>query len=698
MAKGLVTLIGGSGFIGRYAARALVEAGWRVRVASRRPNVAHDVKVAGPPGWVDLVQANLRNAESLRRAMDGADAVVNLVGILFEKGKQTYESAQRDGARNAAQIAREMGVRRFVQVSAIGADAGSKADYAKTKAAGEAAVREAFPGAVILRPSIVFGPEDEFFNRFADLARFAPALPAIGGGKTRFQPVYAGDVADAIAAAVEREDAAGRTFELGGPRIYTFNELYESGHQIVITSDVPPRDIPTLEERLRSRFEWGLIADIQPPDLETRVAILRKKAENDGTSVADDVTLFIASHCGTNIRELERYVGDHGRWRSPTRPTRHQRVAVIGSGPAGLSATHHLVRLGYRVTLFERDDELGGVLRSGIPAYRLPAEVLDRDISRILQYDVTVRTSEPVSREDLFRLSHQFDAVFVATGLQRARDIDLGDCRPGMVEQGIRFLERARKGDLDLRGKNSVVIGGGNVAIDVARTATRLSDATVQLFCLEPRSEMPALVDEIAEAEEEGTPINPRWGPVALRTDGRGTTTVEFRRCLAVFDGDGRFSPRFDDGVPLEETWIAREKSDDFQNLVDYQDAYVPGAIRYDVAERSNFFLLPIAEASLRLILEWRPERIQAYCRDLTAEMLAEAETLGFSVESEQGRGSHLFGLRMPEGLDLGGLRDALAERSISASLRGSALRLSCNVFNDEQDVAALMAVLRAAV
>jgi uncharacterized protein YbjT (DUF2867 family) len=227
MAKGLVTLIGGSGFIGRYAARALVEAGWRVRVACRRPNVAQDVKVAGPPGWVDLAQANVRNRDSLVRAMDGADAVVNLVGILFESGKQTFSSAQAEGARNVARVASEIGVKRLVQVSAIGADPEGKAAYARTKAAGEAAVREAFPDAVILRPSIVFGPEDQFFNRFAQMARYAPALPAIGGGKTRFQPVYAGDVADAIVCAVQNEDAGGKTYELGGPGIYTFNELYD---------------------------------------------------------------------------------------------------------------------------------------------------------------------------------------------------------------------------------------------------------------------------------------------------------------------------------------------------------------------------------------------------------------------------------------------------------------------------------------
>jgi len=232
MSKGLVTLIGGSGFIGRYAARALVKAGYRVRVACRRPHIAGDVRLAGPPGWVDLIQANVRNLPSLKAACQGADAVVNLVGILSEHGKQTFPDAQFRGAQNAAEAAKAAGVARFVQVSAIGADPDSRAEYARTKARGEQAVRDILPGAVILRPSIVFGPEDGFFNRFAELATspamaVAPFLPAIGGGKTRFQPVYAGDVADAIAAAVARDDAAGNTYELGGPATYTFNEIYD---------------------------------------------------------------------------------------------------------------------------------------------------------------------------------------------------------------------------------------------------------------------------------------------------------------------------------------------------------------------------------------------------------------------------------------------------------------------------------------
>lgn len=223
----LVTVFGGSGFIGRYAARALVEKGWRVRIACRRVNVALDARLAGPPGWVDIVQANVKDTASIERALDGADAVVNLVGILFEHGKQTFQSEQADGAANIAEAAAAKGITRFVQVSAIGARADAVSPYARTKAQAEAAVRKAVPTATILRPSIVFGPEDGFFNRLAGLAKSAPVLPAIGGGKTKFQPVYAGDVADAIAAAVDRPDVAGKTYELGGPRVYTFNELYD---------------------------------------------------------------------------------------------------------------------------------------------------------------------------------------------------------------------------------------------------------------------------------------------------------------------------------------------------------------------------------------------------------------------------------------------------------------------------------------
>jgi len=157
------------------------------------------------------------------------------------------------------------------------------------------------------------------------------------------------------------------------------------------------------------------------------------------------------------------------------------------------------------------------------------------------------------------------------------------------------------------------------------------------------------------------------------------------------------FSERFDDGVPIEETWIGRRNSREFQDLVEYEDEYMPGAVRFDMAERSNFFLAPIAKASLELILKWSPERIQQYCRDLTDDFLRDASELGYAVEEEAWRGSHLFGLRMPEGVDLVGLKETLAERNVSVSLRGSALRLSPNVYNDEVDVGVLLEALKAA-
>jgi len=283
MSKGLVTVFGGSGFIGRYAARTLVEKGWRVRVACRRVHAAIDVRLAGPPGWVDIVQANVRDRASIDRALEGADAAVNLVGILFERGKQTFEGAQAEGAALVAEAAAAKGITRFIQVSAIGASEGSKSPYSRTKARGEAAVRKAIPTATILRPSIVFGPEDEFFNRFAGLARSAPVLPAIGGGKTKFQPVYAGDVARAITAAVDSGAAEGKTFELGGPGVYTFNALYDI---VLKTIDETRFKIPLpfflarpmgyitgAIWRFVPPFSWGFLGD--PPLTGAQVEMLK---------------------------------------------------------------------------------------------------------------------------------------------------------------------------------------------------------------------------------------------------------------------------------------------------------------------------------------------------------------------------------------------------------------------------------------
>ena len=224
MKNQLVTIFGGSGFLGRHTVRALARAGYRIKVATRHPNRAFFLRPLGSVGQIDFVKCDVADADSVARALSGSDAVVNLTGILFQSG-QTFEEVQADGAANIAQAAAAAGVGALVHVSAIGADAQSDSAYAVTKAEGETSVREAFPQAVILRPSIIFGPEDSFFNKFAEMARFLPALPLIGGGKTRFQPVFVGDVAQAILAGLSRQD--GRTYELGGPSIYSFKELLQ---------------------------------------------------------------------------------------------------------------------------------------------------------------------------------------------------------------------------------------------------------------------------------------------------------------------------------------------------------------------------------------------------------------------------------------------------------------------------------------
>jgi NADH dehydrogenase len=225
--KGLVTVFGGSGFVGRHVVRALLKRGWRVRAAVRRPDLAGHLQPLGMVGWVQPIQANLRNRPSVDRAVQGADAVVNLVAILTETGRQRFDAVHAFGARAVAEATRAAGIARLVHVSAIGADPDSPSDYARTKALGEQAVFETIPGTIVVRPSIVFGPEDHFFNQFAGLAQVMPALPLIGGGHTRFQPVFVGDVATAIADAVEGKAKAASVYELGGPEIKTFRECME---------------------------------------------------------------------------------------------------------------------------------------------------------------------------------------------------------------------------------------------------------------------------------------------------------------------------------------------------------------------------------------------------------------------------------------------------------------------------------------
>jgi len=219
------TVFGGSGFIGRYVVKRLAARGLEVTVAVRDPDRAGFLKPMGNVGQVTPVRVPVTDERAVAAALAGAELAVNLVGILYEGGRQRFEAVQHEGAGRIARLAAAAGVRRLVHVSAIGADPDSPSAYGRTKGLGEAAVRAGFPGATILRPSIVFGPEDDFFNRFAAMARLLPALPLIGGGETRFQPVYVGDVADAVLAALDDPGAAGRTYELGGPRVYTFAEL-----------------------------------------------------------------------------------------------------------------------------------------------------------------------------------------------------------------------------------------------------------------------------------------------------------------------------------------------------------------------------------------------------------------------------------------------------------------------------------------
>jgi NADH dehydrogenase len=222
----LVVVFGGSGFIGRHVVRALAMRGYRIRVGCRRPDLAGHLQPLGNVGQIQPVQVNLRMRWSVDRAVQGADHVVNLVGILHESGRQRFTTVHQFGARAVAEAARAVGAG-LTHVSALGADQNSESVYARTKALGEKAAFETVPDAVVLRPSVAFGPEDAFFNRFAAMARVSPALPLIGGGQTRFQPVYAADIAEAVARSVDGEAAAGQVYELGGPSVLTFKECME---------------------------------------------------------------------------------------------------------------------------------------------------------------------------------------------------------------------------------------------------------------------------------------------------------------------------------------------------------------------------------------------------------------------------------------------------------------------------------------
>jgi NADH dehydrogenase len=283
----LITIYGGSGFIGRHVVRALAKTGARMRVAVRRPELAGFLQPLGGVGQITAVQANVRYPDSLLALAKGADAVINLVGILAPSGRQTFKSVQDEGARHVAEAARAAGTRAFVHMSAIGADANSPSIYARTKSAGEAAVKEVYPQTVILRPSVVFGPEDDFFNRFAALARLFPALPLIGGGKTKFQPVFAGDVAKAVVAALTGKAQAGTVYELGGPEILTMKEVMER----VLAYTMRKRWLVTLPFPL-AKLQGAILQILpRPPLTLDQVRLLEKDNVVSETAKRDQRTL-----------------------------------------------------------------------------------------------------------------------------------------------------------------------------------------------------------------------------------------------------------------------------------------------------------------------------------------------------------------------------------------------------------------------
>ena len=246
----VATVFGGAGFIGRHLVRQLAQRDWRVRVASRNPKRALFLKPSGAVGQIAPIYANIHDDASVAAAVRDSDYVINLVGILYESGRETFQAVHADAAGRIARAARDAGAQRFIQVSAMGASDQSEARYAQTKAAGEAAVLDAFPEASILRPSVIFGPEDNFFNQFGEMARMSPFLPLIGGGRTRFQPVYVGDVADAVMACLDDPGTKGRVYDLGGPQVYSFKEIL----QIVMRE--------TRRRRLLLTLPWG-VANLQ---------------------------------------------------------------------------------------------------------------------------------------------------------------------------------------------------------------------------------------------------------------------------------------------------------------------------------------------------------------------------------------------------------------------------------------------------
>ncbi len=315
----LVTIFGGSGFVGRHIVRALAKRGWRIRVAVRRPDLAFFLQPIGTVGQIMPVQANLRDRASIDRAIAGSDAVINAVGILAEGGKQRFDSLHAKGAKAIAEAAKAAGVASLVHISAIGASEDSPAAYARSKAAGEAGVREAFPEAVILRPSIIFGPEDDFFNRFGAMSLLTPVLPLVGA-ETLFQPVFVGDVAEVAARGIEGNLKAGMVYELGGPEVKTFRQCIEQMLTIINRKRMI-LPLPFGLARFQARFVQWLP---KPPLTVDQVDMLKEHNIVSKEAMADGRTLHglgIEPHTMAAILPLylERFrpQGQFTRDRSP---------------------------------------------------------------------------------------------------------------------------------------------------------------------------------------------------------------------------------------------------------------------------------------------------------------------------------------------------------------------------------------------
>lgn len=284
----LVTVFGGSGFVGRHVVRALARRGYRIRVATRRPDLAFHLQPLGNVGQIAAVQANLRYRDSVDAAVAGSDHVVNCVGLLFETGRNTFDSVQDFGARAIAEATRAAGAG-LTHVSAIGADAHSQSQYASSKGRAEQAISAILPDAVILRPSIIFGAEDGFFNRFAQMSRFAPALPLIGGGHTKLQPVYVGDVAEMVARSVDGALKKGKTYELGGPQVLTFRQCMEEMLKVIQRK----RPLVSLPFGFASFIGSivSLVPFIEPPITADQVENLKTDNIVSGAAIADGLTL-----------------------------------------------------------------------------------------------------------------------------------------------------------------------------------------------------------------------------------------------------------------------------------------------------------------------------------------------------------------------------------------------------------------------